>query len=78
MKQFFTLFFVLITFFQISAQEPSLEINFTTISPGGVFSPKHILAVWTETADGEFIKTQLVFANTRKQYLYTWNSAPAN
>lgn len=78
MKQIITLLFALFSFLQMNAQTPSLEINFTTESPGGTFSPRHILAVWVENEDGSFVKTQLVFANARKQYLYTWNSSPAN
>ncbi len=83
MKRIITLFLVTILFLsfiflQTNAQNPLLSITFTTITPGGYFSPNHILAVWTETESGDFVKTHLVYANARKQHLYTWNTEPAN
>lgn len=48
--------------------------NFKTITDGGTFSPKHVLAVWIEKSDGSYVKTIFLRASARKQYLYTWNS----
>lgn len=39
-----------------------------TVSAGGNYAPKHVLAIWIEDANG-FVKTRLARANTRKQYL---------
>lgn len=52
------------------------ELTFTirTVTAGGNYSPKHVLAIWIEN-DGDFIKTRKAMANQRKQYLYTWKNA---
>ncbi len=53
-----------------------MTVNFqvTTSSPGGNFSPKNIGAIWVEDANGSFVKTLKLWADRRKQYLYTWNN----
>lgn len=50
-------------------------VSFTvkTVSAGGTYAPKHVLAIWVER-DGEFVKTRKAMANQRKQYLYTWKA----
>ncbi len=73
-----TLIIILIAFLQVNAQNPSLEIEFTTVDMGGFSHEKHVLAVWIETETIEFVKTQLVYADVRKGDLYTWNKAPVN
>jgi PKD repeat protein len=52
------------------------EMTFTirTVSAGGNYAPKHVLAIWVEQG-GDFIKTRKAMANQRKQYLYTWKNA---
>lgn len=52
------------------------EVSFTfrTVSTGGTYSPKHVLAVWVEDAGG-FVKTRLLRATSKKQYLYTWKAS---
>jgi hypothetical protein len=52
-----------------------VEFKVRTSSPGGNYSPKNIGAIWIEDASGNFIKTIKLWANKRKQYLYTWNTA---
>jgi len=49
------------------------EVSFTvkTVTDGGNYAPKHVLAIWVEDANG-FVKTRKVLANQRIQYLYTW------
>ncbi len=51
-------------------------VSFTvkTLSAGGNYAPKHVLAIWVEK-DGVFVKTRKAMANQRKQYLYTWKAA---
>jgi len=51
-------------------------VTFTvkTLSAGGNYAPKHVLAIWVEK-DGEFVKTRKAMANQRKQYLYTWKAS---
>ena len=51
------------------------ELTFTirTVTAGGNYSPKHVLAIWVEDVNG-FVKTRKAMANQRKQYLYTWKA----
>jgi len=55
------------------------EVTFTvrTVTDNGNFSPKHVLAIWVEDANG-FVKSRLVRANQRKQYLYKWVASSNN
>ncbi|MCD4731924.1 MAG: DUF2271 domain-containing protein [Bacteroidales bacterium] len=52
------------------------EVTFTvrTVTAGGNYSPKHVLAIWIEDVNG-FVKTRKAMANQRIQYLYTWKAA---
>ena len=60
----------------VSAQSTTQNVQFkvTTSSPGGNFSPRNIGAIWIEDASGNFVRTVQVWADRRKQYLYTWNT----
>jgi hypothetical protein len=71
----FLVFSLTITSFgkTVSAQEPNVTMSFKTVTTGESYAPKHVMAVWVEDQSG-FIKTRLVRANQRKQYLYTWIS----
>jgi hypothetical protein len=55
------------------------EVTFTvrTVTDNGTYSPKHVLAIWVEDANG-FVKSRLVRANQRKQYLYKWMASSNN
>jgi len=57
-----------------SKTEGELTFTVRTVSAGGNYSPKHILAIWIEDMDG-FVKTRKAMANQRIQYLYTWKAA---
>lgn len=48
-----------------------------TVTDNGNYSPKHVLAIWVEDANG-FVKSRLVRANQRKQYLYKWVASSNN
>jgi flagellar hook assembly protein FlgD len=52
------------------------EVSFTvkTLTYNGDRSPKHILAIWVENASSTFVKTKLRRAETRVQWLITWNN----
>ena len=52
------------------------ELSFTvrTVTAGGNYAPKHVLAIWVEYQD-DFVKSRKVMANNRIQYLYTWKAA---
>lgn len=59
----------------VKAQEPTegtLTFAVRTVTANGNFSPRHVLAIWVEDADG-FVLTRKLNADRRKQYLYTWN-----
>jgi PKD repeat protein len=51
-----------------------LTFTVRTVTDNGTYSPKHVLAIWVEDANG-FVKTRKAMANQRKQYLYTWKAA---
>lgn len=51
-----------------------VTLSFRTVTANGNYAPKHVLAVWVEDESG-FVKSRLVRANNRKQYLYTWIAA---
>lgn len=55
------------------------EVTFSvkTVTANGNFAPRHVLAIWVEDNNG-FVKTRLVRANNRKQYLYTWKTVSGN
>lgn len=52
----------------------SLSFQVRTVTANGNFEPRHVMAVWIEDANG-FVITNLLRAQARKQYLYTWKSA---
>ena len=61
-----------------NAQTPapgSMVFTVTTLPNDGNFSPKHVLAIWIEDVEGNFIKTLELDADKRIQYLYTWNAS---
>lgn len=64
-----------LVFTQSATAQTSGQVTFTfkTVTENGTYAPKHVLAAWIEK-DGVFVKTRLVRANNRKQYLYTWKS----
>lgn len=72
LKHFFTA--LLILGFQVAIYAQTATFTFKTISEGGTYSPKHVLAVWIEKGDGTFVKTVYLRGSARKQYLYTWNT----
>jgi len=59
---------------QIQATGGEVTFTFRTVSTGGPYSPRHVLAVWIEDADG-FVKTRLLRGTSKKKYLYTWKAS---
>jgi hypothetical protein len=53
----------------------TLTVTATTSSAGGNFAPKNIVAVWIENEQGNFVKTLLAYAQTRKTHLNTWEAS---
>lgn len=66
-----TILFLLIG---INSHAQSVSFTVTTVTDNGNFSPKHVLAIWVEKADGTFVRSMKIMADKRKQYLYTWNA----
>ncbi len=68
----------IITGFTDSSKETQtagdMVFTFKTVTNNGNYAPKHVLAVWVEDSNG-FVKSRLVKANQRKQYLYSWIAA---
>ncbi len=59
----------------LKAQDPTegtMTFSVRTVTANGNYSPRHVLAIWVEDADG-FVLTRKLNADRRKQYLYTWN-----
>jgi hypothetical protein len=71
-KFIFLICFVVISFGTSFSQ--SVSLTFRTVTDNGNYSPKHVLAVWIEDANGTFIKSCKVMAANRIQYLYTWQT----
>mgnify|MGYP000371502451 CR=1 FL=1 len=73
MKKIAIFIIFIIAFNFLKAQtEGTLTFNVTTASTGG-YSPKHIMAIWIEKADGTFIKTRLKRGgSTYINYLNVW------
>jgi hypothetical protein len=59
----------------IAQTEGTLTVTATTSTAGGNYSPKNIVAIWVEDEQGNWVKTLLAYANTRKTHLNTWEAA---
>jgi hypothetical protein len=73
-----TLLFIFLFLFSASlfAQtEGTLTVSTSTSTAGGNFAPKNIVAIWIEDAQGNFVKTLLAYAQTRKTHLNTWEAS---
>ncbi len=71
----FTILVALSSFSSDHSVSSGGNVSFTvkTVSYGGDRAPKNIVAIWVEDKDGNFIKTRLLLADRRKQWLITWN-----
>jgi len=59
---------------QVADTTMTIDFQVTTSTPGGNYSPRNIGAIWIESSTGSFVKTLRVWANNRRQHLYTWNN----
>jgi hypothetical protein len=77
MKRLLFASIVLLAFISsLSAQtEGTLTVTATTSSTGGNYAPKNIVAMWIEDEQGNWVKTLLAYAATRKTHLNTWEAA---
>lgn len=62
----------------VAQTKGTLEVSTTTSSTGGNFAPKHITAIWVETASGTFVKTLLAYADKRITHLNTWETSTSD
>jgi flagellar hook assembly protein FlgD len=84
MKTFLTGLFTAILILQFTilhAQQPTegtLTFSVKTVSNGGTYSPKNVLAIWIKDAAGNFVVSCKVMANARKQHLVKWVANSGN
>ncbi len=69
----FSIFFFAVSLFAQTSGE--LTVTVTTSTTGGNYSPKNIVAIWIEDDAGNFVKTLLAYAQTRKTHLNTWQAS---
>lgn len=53
----------------------TVTFTVTTVSNGGEYAPKHILAIWIKNASGTFIRTSKLQAVKETKYLYQWKAS---
>lgn len=77
MKNKLFIFFVAVVMMNTALAQSTgnLLVNTTTKETGGNYAPKNILAIWVENGNGNFVKTLVAYANTRKKYLDTWEAS---
>ncbi len=70
---------ILVTASYSQNTDGSVTFTVTTVSEGGQYAPKNIVAIWIKNSSGTFIRSMKVMAATRIQYLYQWkNSSSLN
>jgi len=75
-KSLFTFLSLMIFTALIHGQTPgNLTVTATTSTAGGNYAPKNIVAIWIEDDQGNFVKTLLAYAATRKTHLNTWEAS---
>lgn len=55
----------------------TLTFTVKTITNNSTYSPKNVLAIWIKDAQGNFVVSRKVMANSRKQHLVKWNASSA-
>lgn len=53
----------------------TLTVTTTTSNAGGNYAPRNIVAIWIEDEQGNWVKTLLAYAATRKTHLNTWEAS---
>lgn len=59
----------------IAQTNGTLTVSVTTSAAGGNYAPKNVVAIWVEDNQGNFVKTLLAYAQTRKTHLNTWEAS---
>lgn len=75
-RSFFAIAILLASVSGLLAQTSgTLTVTAATSTAGGNFAPKNIVAMWIEDSQGNWVKTMLAYAATRKTHLNTWEAA---
>ncbi|MFK5855984.1 MAG: DUF2271 domain-containing protein [Bacteroidota bacterium] len=74
MKISISIILILFSLFTVAQTTGELLVTTTTSETGGNFAPRNIVAIWIENEQGEFVKTLLAYAQTRKTHLNTWQA----
>lgn len=78
-KYYLTLLFTCLTLLASYAQTPGgLTVSVSTSETGGNYAPRNIIAIWIEDDAGNFQKTLLAYAQTRKTHLNTWQASTSD
>lgn len=76
---YLTLLLSYLVLFTTTAQTPGeLTVSVSTSETGGNYAPRNIIAIWIADDAGNFQKTLLAYAQTRKTHLNTWQAATSN
>lgn len=78
-KIYLTLLLSCLIVFSTTAQTPGeLNVSVSTSETGGNYAPRNIVAIWIEDDAGNFQKTLLAYAQTRKTHLNTWQASTSD
>lgn len=74
MKTAFLLIAMLALITPLTAQSTDGIVTFsaTTVSDGGTYAPRHVIAFWIKDATGNFVKSRKVMAGSRRSHLVKW------
>lgn len=79
MKYKLTILSILLFNLLLSSQTlGELEVSVSTAATGGNYAPRHVLAIWIEDDQGNFVKTLLSYASERRTHLNTWQASTNN
>jgi flagellar hook assembly protein FlgD len=76
-------FFLHSATFAQNADSPSgitpgtLTFTVKSITNNSTYSPKNVIAIWIKDAQGNFVVSRKVMANSRKNHLVKWNASSA-
>lgn len=74
-KILFSILFISSTVFALGQTSGQLTVSVATSEAGGGYAPRNIVAIWVENSQGDFVKTLLAYANSRKTHLNTWQAS---
>lgn len=66
---------VVMSLLSCAQSDGALTVTATTSNAGGNYAPKNIVAIWIEDENGNFVKTLMAYAQTRKTHLNMWEAS---